>query len=199
MTRINFQPYTTPQLQEIVHARLLAAKENLPSQHQRDVISADGVKFASMKVSSISGDARRVLDICRRAVELVHSKGMTAGMDDVKEVIKVMQNSPTAAFLKELSLHERIMLAALVKCMKREGVEEIKWGEVSVLANSVRNVTFAAWADRAPAPDLCGDTRRRGVHSGTHTRGTHLRPGLPPCITGNTYGRWIYCGTKTGG
>lgn len=142
MTRINFQPYTTPQLQEIVHARLLASKENLPSQHQHDVITADGVKFASMKVSSISGDARRVLDICRRAVELVHPKGKAAGAEDVKEVIKVMQNSPTAAFLKELSLHERIMLAALVKCIRREGVEEIKWGEVSFSDISLRDVTF---------------------------------------------------------
>lgn len=130
MTRINFQPYTTSQLQEIILARLFASKENLPSQHQHDVITADGVKFASMKVSSISGDARRVLDICRRAVELVHPKGKAAGTEDVRDVIKVMQNSPTAAFLKELSLHERIMLAALVKCIKREGVEEIKWGEV---------------------------------------------------------------------
>ncbi|KAF8444819.1 P-loop containing nucleoside triphosphate hydrolase protein [Boletus edulis BED1] len=130
MTRINFQPYTTLQLLEIVHARLLAAKENLPPKHQQDVLTADGVKFASMKVSSISGDARRVLDICRRTVELVHPKGKTASTEDVKEVIKVMQNSPTAAYLKDLSLHERIMLAALVKCIKREGVEEIKWGEV---------------------------------------------------------------------
>ncbi|KAF8134480.1 P-loop containing nucleoside triphosphate hydrolase protein [Boletus edulis] len=115
MTRINFQPYTTLQLLEIVHARLLAAKENLPPKHQQDVITADGVKFASMKVSSISGDARRVLDICRRTVELVHPKGKTAGTEGL------MQNSPTAAYLKDLSLHERIMLAALVK---------IKWGEV---------------------------------------------------------------------
>lgn len=131
-----------------MHARLLAAKEDLPSQHQHDVITADGVRFASMKVSSISGDARRVLDICRRAVELVHPKGTTAGMEDVKEVIKVMQNSPTAAFLKELSLHERIMLTALVKCMKREGVEEIKWGEVgfAVIVSSQRNpVAFGRW------------------------------------------------------
>ncbi|KAI9571168.1 P-loop containing nucleoside triphosphate hydrolase protein [Boletus coccyginus] len=150
MTRINFQPYATAQLQEIVHARLLAAKENLPSQHQHDVITADGVKFASMKVSSISGDARRVLDICRRTVELVHPKGRAASTEDVMEVIKVMQNSPTAAFLKELSLHERIMLAALVKCMKREGVEEIKWGEVSSSISSLSDVTIVAF-DRLSA------------------------------------------------
>jgi hypothetical protein len=64
MIRINFQPYTTPQLEKIVHSRLAIASEGLgPEQHV--VITNDGVKFAAMKVSSISGDARRVLDICR--------------------------------------------------------------------------------------------------------------------------------------
>jgi hypothetical protein len=56
MVRINFQPYTTAQLEKIVHARLGGSTE---------VLSGDAVKFAAMKVSSISGDARRVLDICR--------------------------------------------------------------------------------------------------------------------------------------
>ena len=64
MVRINFQPYTTGQLEMIVHARLEKSREGLPAKAP-DVISKDGVKFASMKVSSISGDARRVLDICR--------------------------------------------------------------------------------------------------------------------------------------
>jgi origin recognition complex subunit 1 len=56
MVRINFQPYTTTQLEQIVHARLGGSTE---------VLSKDAVKFAAMKVSSISGDARRILDICR--------------------------------------------------------------------------------------------------------------------------------------
>ena len=56
MVRINFRPYTTTQLERIVHARLGRSTE---------VLSKDAVKFAAMKVSSISGDARRVLDICR--------------------------------------------------------------------------------------------------------------------------------------
>ncbi len=45
-----------------------------------------------------------------------------------------MQNSPTAVYLAGTSLHERIMLASLLKCVKRDGVEEVKWGEVSDLA-----------------------------------------------------------------
>jgi origin recognition complex subunit 1 len=43
-----------------------------------------------------------------------------------------MQNSPTAAFLRDLSFHERLMLASLVTCAKREGIEEIKWSEVYI-------------------------------------------------------------------
>lgn len=68
MIRINFQPYTTPQLERIVQTRLQSAKEGLEGKNKdQSVIAADGVKFAAMKVSSISGDARRVLDICRSA------------------------------------------------------------------------------------------------------------------------------------
>lgn len=61
---------------------------------------------------------------------MVLPKRRTARAPDVKEVIQVMQNSPTAAYLRECSFHERMMLASLLKCIKREGVEEIKWGEV---------------------------------------------------------------------
>jgi hypothetical protein len=54
-----------------------------------------------------------------------------------------MQNSPTAAFLWDLSFHERLMLASLVSCAKREGVEEIKWSEVGI------PFSFAATANLA--------------------------------------------------
>ena len=140
MVRINFQPYTTVQLEKIVHARLGGSTE---------VLSGDAVKFAAMKVSSISGDARRVLDICRcvpsiastfskrltkqtrRTVELVQQHRRVARTDDVKDVIRNLQNSPTSAFLRSLSLHERILLAALLRCMRRAGVGEIPWADVS--------------------------------------------------------------------
>lgn len=132
MIRINFQPYTTPQLERIVQARLQSAKDGLESEDSREnVIAPDGIKFAAMKVSSISGDARRVLDICRRAVEQVQPHKRAATTNDVKEVIKVMQNSPTAAYLRDCSLHERIMLAALIRVIKQQGVDEVRWGDVS--------------------------------------------------------------------
>ena len=65
-----------------------------------------------------------------RAVETVHPQRKTAKADVVNKVISEMQNSPIAAFLRELSFHERIMLAAMILCVRKEGVEEVKWGKV---------------------------------------------------------------------
>ena len=39
------------------------------------------------------------------------------------------QNSPTAGYLQEHSLHERIRLASVPNCVKEEGVMKVKsWG-----------------------------------------------------------------------
>ncbi|KAJ4475288.1 P-loop containing nucleoside triphosphate hydrolase protein [Lentinula edodes] len=130
MHTINFEPYKTQQLEQIVKARLAGANESLPPSKAMELLTTDAIKFIAMKISSISGDARRALDVCRRTLELMRPKGIAARTSDVKDVIKEMQNSPTAAYLRECSLHERIMLASFIKCMKREGVEEIKLGDL---------------------------------------------------------------------
>lgn len=74
MVRINFTPYDKLQLSEIVNARLAAARIAFNDEGDKDgdkitttveVMKPDAIKYAAMKVSSISGDARRVLDICR--------------------------------------------------------------------------------------------------------------------------------------
>ncbi|GJJ08352.1 hypothetical protein Clacol_002563 [Clathrus columnatus] len=132
MLRINFHPYTRDQLQKIVEARLTAAKEGTKSKDTMDIFEQDAIKFAAMKISGVSGDARRILDVCRRSVELILSTNdKLVRIAHVKQVIDSMQNSPTAAFLRDCSLHERILLAALLKCIKREGVDEIAWSDVA--------------------------------------------------------------------
>lgn len=67
MIRINFQPYTRDQLEKIVEARLVSAKEGLRTEEgaSKIIIAPDAIKLAAMTVSRITGDARRVLDICR--------------------------------------------------------------------------------------------------------------------------------------
>ena len=62
LTRITFPGYTHQQLIEIITSRL----EGVPG----NIVDADAIQFASRKVAAVSGDARRALDICRRAVEI---------------------------------------------------------------------------------------------------------------------------------
>lgn len=66
MARVDFRPYERDQLIEIVNARLKTATDSLGlAATPSDIMLADAIRLASSKVASISGDARRVLDICR--------------------------------------------------------------------------------------------------------------------------------------
>ena len=64
LTRLTFSPYTHQQLTKIVESRLTGLK----------VFNRDAVQLVARKVSSLSGDARRALDICRRATEIAQAE-----------------------------------------------------------------------------------------------------------------------------
>ncbi|QRV79356.1 AAA family ATPase [Ceratobasidium sp. AG-Ba] len=131
MERINFEAYTVQQLVEIVNARLEVARSGQTNQAQ--VMKPDAINFAARKVASIFGDARRVLDVCRRAVEVCYSpKGSRiVTVPDVMEVIKSMDKSSTADYIRDCSFHERLLLASMISRMRRAGVESVKWDDVT--------------------------------------------------------------------
>ncbi|ELU42571.1 replication control protein 1 [Rhizoctonia solani AG-1 IA] len=149
MERINFEAYTVQQLVEIVNARLEVAKAGQPDHPP--VMKPDAVNFAARKVASIFGDARRVLDVCRcvpfpleslpsvpeyvsrRAVEVCHTSqgSRTVTIQDVVEVIKSMDKSSTADYIRDCSFHERLLLASMISRMRRAGVDSVKWDDVS--------------------------------------------------------------------
>lgn len=66
--RITFRGYTHDQLMQIIQSRL----QNVPG----NIVHPDAVQFASRKVAAVSGDARRALDICRRAVEIAETEAL---------------------------------------------------------------------------------------------------------------------------
>jgi origin recognition complex subunit 1 len=66
LTRITFPGYTHQQLMEIITSRL----EGVPGA----IVNKDAIQFAARKVAAVSGDARRALDICRRAVEIAEDQ-----------------------------------------------------------------------------------------------------------------------------
>ncbi|XP_034445288.1 cell division control protein 6 homolog [Hippoglossus hippoglossus] len=63
---LHFPPYSRQELAAIVQDRLTQASAD-------GILDASAVQFCARKVSAVSGDARKALDICRRAVEIVES------------------------------------------------------------------------------------------------------------------------------
>ena len=59
---------------QIIQSRL----EGVPG----NIVLSDAVQFAARKVAAVSGDARRALDICRRAVEIAESEVASQDQDD---------------------------------------------------------------------------------------------------------------------
>ncbi|NXX40330.1 ORC1 protein, partial [Tricholaema leucomelas] len=80
-------------------------------------------------VAALSGDARRCLDICRRATEICEfaSQKRTpeiVRMAHVTEAIDEMFSSPYIKAIRNASFHEQIFLKAILAEFRRAGVEE---------------------------------------------------------------------------
>ncbi|KAM9283080.1 origin recognition complex subunit 1 isoform 3-T3 [Morus bassanus] len=119
LTRMSFQPYTYKQLQQIVSSRLNSMK----------AFEEDAIQLVSRKVAALSGDARRCLDICRRATEICEfaSQKRTpeiVRMAHITEAIDEMFSSPYINAIRNASLHEQIFLKAILAEFRRAGVEE---------------------------------------------------------------------------
>ncbi|KAJ1135649.1 hypothetical protein NDU88_002087 [Pleurodeles waltl] len=63
---LNFSPYTKDQIATIL-------QERLKQVSGEQVLDNAAIQFCARKVSAVSGDARKALDVCRRAVEIVES------------------------------------------------------------------------------------------------------------------------------
>ncbi|KAJ1964223.1 Origin recognition complex, subunit 1, partial [Dispira parvispora] len=127
LTRINFQPYTHQQLYTIVQSRLQGL----------EVFDEDAVELCSRKVSAVSGDARRALDICRRAVEMAEErweqkkkgKAPQVTMTIIDSVIKEMTMSRTVQFISHSSTHQKLFLIALRNRLHASGLPETTFRE----------------------------------------------------------------------
>ncbi|KAI5956646.1 ORC1 [Candida margitis] len=140
LRRIQFKGYTYQQLGAIIQHRLDMLTKT--SRHKVE-ISPDAIGFASRKVASVSGDARRALTICRRAVEIaeqqylenteqsgeVHSSCQVL-ISHISQAISESVNSPLAKYLTTLPFAAKLFLAALLRRTRRSGLAENSVGDI---------------------------------------------------------------------
>ncbi|KAI0204700.1 ATPase [Astrocystis sublimbata] len=147
LTRITFPGYNHEQLMKIIQSRL----EGVPG----NIVEPDAVQFASRKVAAVSGDARRALDICRRAVELAEAEWKGPGGDPgtpskrgrgeadkkgssrgrvtiatVKRAISEATTSPLQQYLRGLPFASKVTLASLLVRNERTGLPDSTYGDV---------------------------------------------------------------------
>merc|ERR1719369_2463242 len=121
LTRQTFQPYNHTQLQTIVASRL----EGL------QVFQPEAIQLVARKVASLSGDARRALDICRRATEMAEIAGQEKiGVQHVTGAYQEMFTSPKIMAIRSCSKYEQMLLKVMVAEFHRTGVEETSVGAV---------------------------------------------------------------------
>ncbi|MCJ1314348.1 Origin recognition complex, subunit 1 [Agyrium rufum] len=152
LTRITFPGYNHQQLMRIIESRLQTVPGN--------IVDPDAIQFASRKVAAVSGDARRALDICRRAVEIAeadnnrimeglvttpskHGRGKI--MDEISDTlvrngrvtiatirraINEATSTPMQLCLKTLPQAAKIVVAALLARLRRSGTGECLLGDV---------------------------------------------------------------------
>ncbi|KAM5370686.1 hypothetical protein ACJZ2D_008400 [Fusarium nematophilum] len=138
LTRITFPGYNHEQLMKIIQSRLEGVSGN--------IVDPDAIQFASRKVAAVSGDARRALDICRRAVELAEadvpgdpttpskSQGQPRGagrvtIATIKKAINEATTNPIQQHLRSLPLMSKLLMAAVLLRIRRTGLAETTFGE----------------------------------------------------------------------
>ncbi|XP_061095829.1 origin recognition complex subunit 1 isoform X1 [Conger conger] len=128
LTRMSFQPYSFKQLQQIITSRLNRVK----------AFEEDALQLVSRKVAALSGDARRCLDICRRATEICeHSSSQPSdtglvGMSHVMEALEEMFSSSYITAIRCASLQEQLFLRSIIAEFRRLGLEEATFQQVFV-------------------------------------------------------------------
>jgi origin recognition complex subunit 1 len=71
------------------------------------VVQPDAVQFAARKVAAVSGDARRALDMCRRAVEIAEAEAMAKAREADDDEQDVMPDTPSKSKNRRGAQHSR--------------------------------------------------------------------------------------------
>lgn len=105
--RINFKPYSYPQLMAIILHR--------KGGEWGRQFHPDALEYCCRKVSAVSGDARRALSLAQRAVDFLSpKKGEIISIPMMEMAIRMTSAANSTQVIKDLSFQERIFLLSII-------------------------------------------------------------------------------------
>ncbi|BGO97555.1 putative Origin recognition complex subunit 1 (putative) [Rhodotorula toruloides] len=139
--RIPFQPYTWTELKRILEARLALVDPSSAAKSKSTPFFDDvALQKIAKSVAGISGDARKALDVARRALDRVALRLSKEGksldeleqgkvkcsIQDATQAYNDMTRQGPAAFVRKLSTQMKVLLLAVAQCVRRAGVPEVE-------------------------------------------------------------------------
>eukprot|EP00727_Mastigamoeba_balamuthi_P002060 m51a1_g11851 putative origin recognition complex subunit 1 (386) ;mRNA; f:489043-490303 len=113
--RVAFLPYGPASLEQIVWSRLSEAP-GLSAESARAALPQSVVSAIAARLSGICGDARRMLLLCRAALETALASGRCcAGSADVDSVVEEMLMDTRSVGIASLPAHLQVALAVIVR------------------------------------------------------------------------------------
>ncbi|XP_074748160.1 cell division control protein 6 homolog [Strix uralensis] len=177
---LHFPPYTREQLSTILRERL--------GQVAGDpVLDAAALQFCARKVSAVSGDARKALDVCRRAVEVVELevrnqtllKPLPGGDSPVSPVPKRVGLLHVSRVISEVfgdrlaagavggrdtfPLQQKVLLCSLLLLARRLRTREVTLGKLHDAYSQVCRQQHLPAVDQAECLSLVTLLESRGV------------------------------------
>ena len=163
---LTFSPYSHEQLSRILSHRLG------PEDSWSDVIHPHAVALCARKVAAVHGDARKALDVLRRALELWESEG-EQGKVSVPHVAKTLSQvcsgtglsagSPAASSGEELPVQQKIAVCSLLLRVRDRAVKQVKLGALHDTYASVCRERHVSPLAQSEFVDLCRLLESRGV------------------------------------
>lgn len=163
---MHFASYSKQQLHQILTARLKEAGVV-------DVFAPSALQMLAAKVSAVSGDVRRALDIARRVVELSQTSNTLQPIEqkqhvDLKEVVSVLDSVyGTSQKLDETDdafpLQQKLLVCALLLMLKKSKNRDVTLGRLHEVYRRVcvkRNLTAV---DQAEFAGMCSLVEARGM------------------------------------
>ncbi|XP_043530831.1 cell division control protein 6 homolog [Chiloscyllium plagiosum] len=182
---LNFPPYTREQIVAIVQDRLSQVSGE-------NVLDPAAIQFCARKVSSVSGDARKALDVCRRAVEIVESKvrNQTAaeptiksespatpiqspglkkvGLPHISQVIsEVYGDRMTSSSGSDecFPLQQKLLVCSLLLLTRESKVKEVTLGKLNDTYSRICRQHQMTGVEQSECLSLCSHLESRGILS----------------------------------
>ncbi|XP_046899967.1 cell division control protein 6 homolog [Hypomesus transpacificus] len=170
---LNFSPYSRQELTSIVQDRLKQVSGE-------KLLDASAIQFCARKVSAVSGDARKALDICRRAVEMVESndrkemssstagtKVSCAGVPQVARVLSEVYGDRMTTSVngegESIPLQQKLLVCCFLLLTCNAKTKEMPLGKLHEVYSRLCDQRQVASVGQGECLSLCSLLESRGI------------------------------------